>query len=86
LAGLPGPSPISAADWGLATKHTSENVAHAWLWKYLYEDVERDREFKAKVERALGLCSKSVPEDWLRAVREAKERHPAVMELGRRFQ
>ena len=58
---------------------------NAWLWTYLYEDAERDPEFKAKVQRALGLCSQSVPEDWLRAVREAKERHPAVMELRRRF-
>jgi hypothetical protein len=58
---------------------------NAWLWTYLYEDVERDPEFKAKVECALGLCSQSVPEAWLRAVREAKERHPDVMELRRRF-
>lgn len=27
----------------------------AWLWKYLYEDVERDPEFKANLERALVL-------------------------------
>jgi hypothetical protein len=57
----------------------------AWLWAHVYEEVEHDPEFKAKVEHALGLCSHSVPKDWLRAAREAKEGHPNVMELRRRF-
>ena len=57
----------------------------AWLWTYVYEDVERDPDFKAKLERAVGLCSQSALADWHRAVSEAKERHPAVMELRRRY-
>jgi hypothetical protein len=74
---------------------------NAWLWKHIYEDVERDPEFKAKVEHALALCSRNgwkrllsfnsskfrpgVPDQWHQAVREAKENHPAIMELRRRF-
>jgi hypothetical protein len=57
----------------------------AWLWSYLYENVERDREFQTKIAHALDLCSPRVPEDWHRAVRVAKEHHPTVMELRRRF-
>ena len=53
----------------------------AWLWKYLYEDVERDSEFQAKIAHALGLCSPEVPEYWHQVVRQAKENHPALMEL-----
>ena len=48
---------------------------------YLYEDVERDSEFQAKIAHALGLCSPEVPEYWHQVVRQAKENHPALMEL-----
>jgi hypothetical protein len=59
----------------------------AWLWKYLYEDAERDPEFMFNLGFALGKCSESgdVPEHWHRAVKEAKENHTATMALRQRF-
>ena len=58
---------------------------HAWLWKYVYEEVERDPEFNAMVDRALGLCIQNIPRSWHQAVREAKENHPHILELRRRL-
>ena len=59
---------------------------HAWLWKHLCEDVERDPQYKAMVERALILCVPfDVPEEWQRAVKMAEENHAHYMELRQRF-
>jgi hypothetical protein len=57
---------------------------HAWLWKHVREDVERDPQYKAMVERALILCVPfDVPEEWQRAVKMAEESYARVVELRR---
>ena len=75
---------INAVESGTSGPAMAEFLnGRAWLWKYCFEDVERDPEFKAQIEHALKLCSPSVPKDWRRAVREANDAH--VMKLRRRL-
>jgi len=75
---------INAVESGTSGQAMAEFLnGRAWLWKYFFEDVERDPEFKAQIEYALKLCSPSVPKHWRRAVREADHAH--VMKLRRRL-
>src|SRR5262249_9165846 len=75
---------INAVERGTSGPAMAEFLnGRAWLWKYCFEDVERDPEFKAQLEHALKLCSPSVPKHWRRAVKEANDAH--VMKLRRKL-
>ena len=61
----------NAIDGGSSGREMAEFLnGHAFLWKYLYVDAERDSQFMTMIERALTLCGHNVPEHWYRAVKD----------------
>jgi hypothetical protein len=72
----------NAIDSGLSGREMAEFLnGHAFLWKYLYDNAERDPQFMAIIERALTLCANYVPEHWHQAVKdvdENREHHAAL--------
>ncbi len=80
------PDFTDAVERGKSGREMAEFLnGHAWLWKYVYEAVERDPQYKAMIERGLSLCGDHVPEHWHRAVKMVDENREHVAELKRKY-
>jgi hypothetical protein len=76
----------NAVEAGLSGKEMAEFLnGHAFLWKYLYQNAERDRQFTAMIERALILCANYVPEHWYRAITDVDENREHHAALRRKY-
>lgn len=77
----------NAVDVELSGREMAEFLnGHAFLWKYLYENAERDPQFMAMIERALTLCANYVPEHWHQAVKDVDENREHHAALRRKYQ
>lgn len=76
----------NAIDVGLSRQEMAEFLnGHAFLWKYLYENAERDSQFMAMIERALIQCANYVPEHWYRAIKDVDENREHHAALRRKY-